>query len=222
MPDDSREKNENGTLSFWARLADNIKVRMLAGLLLMVPVVVTILVLQLLFGMFESLVAPIVLLSNSAEVPKYLTIVISVTALICLIYLTGVLSAHVFGKRLMKLAEKAVLRIPVVKSVYSATKQAVDLLSHSNRTAFKSVVLVEFPCKGSKAIAFTVGHVTDQHGNTRVKVLVPTCPSPLTAFLLLLLPEQVETTDISVEDGIKMIVSGGIVSPDKITITPSA
>lgn len=221
MLNDSIETTEDEAPSFWTRLADNIKVRMLAGLLLMVPLVVTILVLQFLFGMFESLVAPIVELSKSAEVPKYLTIAISVVAFICLIYLTGLLSAHVFGKRLMTLAEKAVLRIPVVKSVYSATKQAVDLLSHSNRTAFKSVVLVEFPCKGSKSIAFLIGNITDQYGNTRVKVLVPTCPSPLTAFLLLLLPEQVEKTDISVEEGIKMVVSGGIVSPDKITITPS-
>jgi uncharacterized membrane protein len=208
--------------SFWTRVGDTIRVRMIAGLLLLVPVVVTLWVLQLLFGMFQSLVAPLsVFLTKTAEVPRSVTLLISVVALVLLIYITGVLSAHVFGKRLMKLAERTLLRIPVVKNVYSATKQAVDLMSQSNRTAFKSVVLVEFPMKGAKAIAFMIGTTTDQNGKLFYKVLVPTSPSPLTAFLLFLEPDQVEKTDISVEDGIKMIVSGGIVSPDRINISPS-
>jgi len=215
-----RDKPEKASTSFWAKVADNFRVRMLAGLLLLVPVVVTILVLQLVFGMFESLVAPIAILSKSAEVPRGLTMIISVIALICLIYLTGVFSAHVFGKRLMKLAERTLLRVPVVKSIYSATKQAVDLLSHSDRTAFKSVVLIEFPSKGSKSIAFMIGTIVDNQGRTFCKVLLPSTPSPTTSFLLLISPELVEKTDISVEEGIKMIVSGGIISPDKITTSP--
>lgn len=213
---------ENTDEPLWKKAAGTIRVRMISGLLLLVPVVVTIWVLQLLFGMFESLVDPIsILLTETAEVPRSVTMLISVLALIVLIYMTGLLSAHVFGKRLMKLAENTLLRIPVVKNVYSATKQTVDLMSKSNRTAFKSVVLVEFPMKGTKAIAFMIGNVTDQNGKLFHKVLLPTSPSPLTAFLLLLEPTQIEKTDISVEDGLKMIVSGGIVSPDTITISPS-
>jgi len=214
------EAEKGNAIPFWKKVTGTIRVRMIAGLLLLVPVVVTIWVLQLLFGMFEALVDPIsILLTETAEVPRSVTMLISIIALIILIYVTGLLSAHVFGKRLMKLAESTLLRIPVVSNVYSATKQTVDLMSQSNRTAFKSVVLVEFPLKGTKAIAFMIGTVTDQNGKVFHKVLVPTAPSPLTAFLLFLESGQVEMTDISVEDGLKMIVSGGIVSPAKITVS---
>jgi uncharacterized membrane protein len=143
---------------------------------------------------------------------------ISLAIFVALVYLVGLITAHVAGRRLVAFAEQTLLRVPVVRAIYGATKQVVDALSLSNRGAFKSVVLVEFPRPGMWALAFATGTVRCSDGEVLCKVFIPTSPNPTTGFFELLPCRSVRWTLLTVEQGLKMILSGGVVSPDEIRI----
>ena len=106
-----------------------------------------------------------------------------------------------------------------MKSIYSASKQVVDAISLTKQAAFKSVVLVEYPRPGLKAIAFVTGVSSDAAGRRWCRVFIPAAP-PTSGFLELIPIEDVEATDMSVEQGLKMVVSGGFIAPDRIATHP--
>ncbi len=130
------------------------------------------------------------------------------------LYLVGLVTAFVVGRRLLTLGESIILRIPLIKSVYSLSKQVVDVFATSKSNAFRSVVVVEFPRPGLKAIGFVTGMMKDVDGKELTKVFVPTAPNPTTGFLELVPTEQVQATDMKVEDAFTMLVSGGVISPE--------
>lgn len=103
-----------------------------------------------------------------------------------------------------------------MKSVYSAAKQVVDTLSPSRREAFKSVVWVEFPRPGFRALAFVTGSIRDEDGTECYKLFIPTAPNPTSGFFEIAPCGEVRESALSVEDGIKMIVSAGILAPETL------
>jgi uncharacterized membrane protein len=112
------------------------------------------------------------------------------------------------------LFETLVMKIPLVKSIYSASKQVVDSISMPSNSAFKAVVLVEWPKPGMYAVGFLTGNMAGPKGNNLYKVFIPTTPNPTSGFLNLLSPEDVIITTMKTEDAFKMIMSGGIISPE--------
>ena len=105
------------------------------------------------------------------------------------------------------------LRVPFVKVIYSASKQVADAFQNRKARAFRAVVLVEFPGPGMRAIAFVTGDVTDSAGRACHTVFVPTTPNPTTGFLQVIPTDRVEATPYTVEDGIKMVMSLGVLVP---------
>jgi len=122
-------------------------------------------------------------------------------------------TTHFLGRRLIHLGEKVMLKLPIVRSVYSASKQVMDTFSNSTKAAFTATVLVSFPHPGARALGFVTGTILDPDGRKLYRIFVATTPNPTSGFLILLPEEEVTFTDISVEDGIKMIVSGGMLAP---------
>jgi uncharacterized membrane protein len=145
----------------------------------------------------------------------------SLVLLLIAVYLVGVLGQHLVGRRLIAATEKVWLKIPLARSIYAATKQVMEALSQPQGTAFKSVVLVEFPAPGLTAVGFLTGYIHDNAGRKYAKVLIPTTPNPTTGFLELVPAEKVTVTNLAVEEAFRMIISGGIVSP-KDLFTPKA
>jgi uncharacterized membrane protein len=137
---------------------------------------------------------------------------------VCLITLLGVFARNYFGKSLVQWLDSAMLRVPLVNKIYSATKQVNEAFSSNNKTAFRTVVLVEFPRPG----VYTLGFITsDQHqivepdsGEKLVGVFVPTTPNPTGGYLLLVPEHKVRKLDLSVTDGIKYVVSLGAIVPE--------
>ncbi len=108
------------------------------------------------------------------------------------------------------------MKLPIAKTVYAASKQVIDTFSNSTKAAFKSVVLIPFPFPGSLAVGFVTGTIPDSKGKILYRVFVPMAPNPTSGFLILLPEEALQFTEISVEDGIKMVVSGGILAPTQL------
>ncbi|MCX6349359.1 MAG: DUF502 domain-containing protein [Candidatus Aureabacteria bacterium] len=199
------------TTGAWARSRQHVRGRLISGFLFLLPIGITILIVRFLYNFTAGLLVPI-LARYFGKLTESLIVVISVAASAGLIYLLGVVTTHVLGKKLVNLGEAIILRLPILKSVYGASKQVVETFSSTNREAFKSVVMLEFPRKGVWSLGFATGAIEDA-GVRRVKVYLPTCPNPTTGFFLILSPSEVVQTELSVEDAIKIIVSGGILSP---------
>ena len=195
-----------------------IRSRLISGLFVFVPVWVTIVVIGMAFNAMSSLLAPLVGMVPWT-LPPFAERAISVVAFVLLVFICGAVASRMVGRRLLAWAESFILRVPLVKSIYSASKQVVDAISLTKKAAFKSVVMVEYPRPGIRAIGFVTGVSADGEGRRWCRVFIPAAP-PTSGFLELIPIEEVQATDMSVEQGLKMIISGGFIAPDRIVTHP--
>ena len=202
-------------------ISRHLRNRIVAGVLVLVPLAITLFVLKLLFDFLSSFAVPL-LRPWLEHLPHYALTAIALAFTVALLYLAGTVATHMFGRRLIRFGEAILLKLPVVKSVYSASKQVVDTFSASSTAAFKAVALVDFPRPGSLALGFVTGTILNPAGQPLYRVFVPTTPNPTSGFLILLPESEVQITDIPIEDGVKMIVSGGMLSPRQYGIRRAA
>ena len=129
----------------------------------------------------------------------------------------GFIATNFFGKKLFYVFERWFLKFPFVRQVYPSMKQIVDSFISKEKPAFKKVVLAEYPSKGIWSIGFITNEsfkeAEEKAGEELMHVFIATTPSPFTGFLALIPRNNVKILDISVEQGIKLIVSGGIIKP---------
>lgn len=197
-----------------AKFGGHLKARMISGLLILGPLIITLFILKIIFAALTAFILPLIEnFPGFRELPEGVLLFISTVAALLLIYLVGMFTTHFIGRRLIHLGETVMLKLPIVKSVYSASKQVMDTLSSSTKAAFSATVLVAFPHPGAQAIGFVTGTMLDPEGRVLYRIFVATTPNPTSGFLILLPAEDVTFTNISVEDGIKMIVSGGMLAP---------
>lgn len=131
--------------------------------------------------------------------------------------LIGFFAAGFFGRLVMRTGERVVNRMPVVRSVYGALKQVFETVLESSSRSFREVVLVEYPRRGIWAIAFvtsaTEGEVQNTIADEVTNIFLPTTPNPTSGFLLFVPRKELVSLNMSVEEGIKMVISAGIVTP---------
>jgi uncharacterized membrane protein len=142
---------------------------------------------------------------------------IGVLVTIVFLILVGALTAGFVGRMVVGLGERLLARMPVVRNVYGALKQIFQTVMSQKSTAFRQVVLFEYPRRGSWAIGFITGKTEGEVQNVTedevVNVFLPTTPNPTSGYLLFVPRRELVTLDMTVEEGIKMVVSGGIVTP---------
>jgi uncharacterized membrane protein len=126
-----------------------------------------------------------------------------------IIYLTGVLATNVLGKRLLQWGDALLSRIPLVKSIYTSSKQLTKVFQEG-KTSYRRAVLVEWPRPGVQAIGFVTAEV-ERNGEPFVVVYVPTMPNPTSGFALFFREAEVMDSGMSVEEAVKFVVSGGVV-----------
>lgn len=133
------------------------------------------------------------------------------------VILIGFVATNFLGKRLFKALESWFLKFPFIRQIYPAAKQIVDSFISKDSPAFKKVVMIEYPSKGLWSVGFLTNEsfkeANQKSASELVHVLIATTPSPLTGFLVLVPKSEVKVLDITIEEGIKLIVSGGIVKP---------
>lgn len=143
--------------------------------------------------------------------------IISTIVVVILITLIGLLSSYFLGRLLVSLTEKLFTKLPFIGSVYNTAKQVVDTFSKEKRALFQKTVLIEFPQKGVYAIAFITSTVKGEpHDRTKqdlVNVFMPTTPNPTSGFFLMIPRNEVIELNMSVTEGMKLIISGGAVMP---------
>lgn len=193
--------------------------RLISGLFILVPVWVTYLVVMAVFRAMASVLQPLVSLLPW-ELPHWVEVMISILAFVLLVLVVGIVAGRVVGQRFLIWGESLILKIPVIKTIYSAAKQVVDAISIQDKSTFKSVVVIEYPRPGIKVIGFMTGTMADEAGQRWCRVFIPMSPLPTSGFLHLVPVNEVRVTDLTVEEAFKMLISGGFIAPDQLESRP--
>jgi uncharacterized membrane protein len=190
---------------------------LIAGLLVWVPLGITIWVLHALVSALDQTLLLVPEGARPEAIVGFHIPGLGVLLSFAILFLTGMLAANFFGARLIKLWESVLGRIPVVKSIYSSVKQVSDTLLSDTGNAFRKALLVEYPYPGSWTIAFQTGFpagsVAGQLPGEHVSVYVPTTPNPTSGFFLMLPRARVYELDMTVDEALKYIISMGVVAP---------
>ncbi len=142
-----------------------------------------------------------------------------IATLVFLVIICGVgfFSRYVLGKMVFRLGERLIDAVPLVNTLYKTVKQIVDTFSQQQKAIFQKVVLVEYPKRGTYAIAFLTsdgrGEIQHKTGKSVVNVFLPTTPNPTSGFLLMIPADEIIELEMTVGEGMKLIISGGAVSP---------
>ena len=190
---------------------------LIAGLLVWVPLGITMWVLHFLVTSLDSI---LLLLPETARPETLLGFYIpgiGVVVAFLILLVTGVMTANFLGLRLLRAWESVLIRIPFVKSIYSSVKQVSDTLLSDQGNAFRKALLVEFPHAGSWTIAFQTGNpapaVAARLEGEHVSVYVPTTPNPTSGYFVIVPRARVHDLDMTVDEALKYIISMGVVAP---------
>jgi uncharacterized membrane protein len=194
-----------------------LRAYLIAGLLVWIPIGVTIFVVRLLNGLMDR---SLVLLPERLQPEQWLGFAIpglGIVLTFVLLIVTGFLAANFVGRGMVGLWESLLQRIPIVRSVYSASKNFAEVVFSEGNESFKKVLLVEYPRKGVYSLAFqtasTLGEVQARTGEEVVCTFVPTTPNPTSGFIVMMPRSEIIELDMAVDDALKMIFSLGVVVP---------
>lgn len=208
-------------------LAAKLRAYFFAGVLITAPAAITFYVAWLVIDLVDRQITPLLPLQYNPE--TYLPFgVPGLGLLILMVTLTaiGALTAGIMGRLLVRVGERVMARMPVIRGIYSTTKQIFETVLRQQSTAFREVVLLEYPRRGLWTVGFitgsTMGEIKSLTQDDVVNVFVPTTPNPTSGFLLFVPRADLLTLSLSVEEGIKLVVSGGIVTPpERPPVSPS-
>ena len=197
----------------------------ITGLLITLPIALTWFSLQFLLNNCDAL-SPVftnILIQLGAPIPEGYRIPFLGLVVTLLIVLTvGWFTTNFFGKKLFELGELLIEKIPFVRRIYKGSKQVVSSIAEADTSAFRKVVLLEFPRRGLLAIGFVTGEsLGEVQQVTQANMhngFVPTMPNPTSGFLIFSPPEELTEVSMTIEEGIKYVVSGGIVTPSILKI----
>jgi uncharacterized membrane protein len=196
-----------------------VRTAFFSGLLLLAPLAVTIYGFIWIIGIVGGSFRPLFDLLIPARLQSIPFVWdVAVTVVVCgLITVFGFVSHYLFGKYLLDLGERVILGIPGASTVYSSVKQVVATFGSQNRNLFSKVVLLQYPRPGIWTLGFltnkTQAEAQARAGRRLWAVFVPTSPNPTSGFVLFLPPEEITELDMTVGDGMKLVISGGAVVP---------
>jgi uncharacterized membrane protein len=197
-----------------------------AGLLIWVPIGVTIFIVNLLVDLMDRVV---VLLPPPWRPENLFGVYIpgfGIIVALALVLLTGVLAANLIGRRLVAVYEAILERIPLVRSIYSASKSFAEVIFSESEQSFTKVLLIEYPRKGLYCLCFQTSsgleEIQARTARDVVCVFVPTTPNPTSGFLELVPIDRVHPSDMSLDEAMTFIISGGAINPHRFAPTPEA
>lgn len=189
----------------------------IAGLLVWLPLWATVVVIRALVGFMDRTLVLIPTAYHPENLLGFHIPGLGVVLTLVLLVVTGALIANILGSRLVAIWEELLSHIPLVRSIYSSVKQLTETLFSDTGKSFREVVLVEFPRKGVWTIAFVtgndVGEAQEKTGHDVVNVYVPTTPNPTGGYFIMVPREDLTPLAMSVDDGLKMLLSMGAVVP---------
>ncbi len=184
----------------------------LRGLFSLLPIVATIYIVYFLFRLMDNFLGTRIEILLGRRLPG-----IGIAASVILIFVSGFIVSNVLGGKLFRLGERLLRRVPVISRIYNAVKQVVDAFSLQGKPVFSQVVLIEYPRKGTYAVGFLTGEckgeIQARTAARLMNVFIPTTPNPTSGMLILVPDDEISRLDMTVEEGLKLIVSAGVVVP---------
>ena len=184
-----------------------IKRHLIAGLLAIVPIALTFWILRFLFRFLDSFTAPI-LKNIRIEIPG-----LGIILTLLFIFLLGLFITNVLGKTIFNWGERILTKLPLVNTIYNAVKQITNAFSGKSMKNFKQVIFIQYPRKGLWTMCFVTNQSKNESGDEFYHVFVPTTPNPTSGVFIVIPQKDAVHPDISVEEGLKSIISGGIIDP---------
>ncbi|MFL3026275.1 MAG: DUF502 domain-containing protein [Candidatus Neomarinimicrobiota bacterium] len=181
-----------------------IKRRILAGLIALMPIMATYWIIRLLFDFLNRLAEPLLKLVG-IEIPG-----LGIILTILFIFVIGLFVTNVLGRTILKWSEIIVARVPIVSTIYNSIKQITGAFSGSAAKSFQRVILIEYPRKGLWTMAFVTNESKNKKGDIFYHLFVPTTPNPTSGVFIIVPKKDAIHPNISVESGLRTIVSGGI------------
>ncbi len=201
----------------------NSRRKLIAGLLVVFPVFITFIVIRFLFTMIGGILSPVVVktvgffgFSPNSKFDEFVITAVAFVLTFVALYSIGVIATNFLGKFIIGFFEAILNNVPIIKNVYTSSKKLIEIISLPTRQSFKRVVIVEYPRAGMKAFAFVTGGIKTGDGTELTSLFIPTTPNPTSGFLIYLPEEDITETDLNIEEGMKLIVSGGILVPERI------
>ena len=199
---------------------NSFKKYIVTGLLAILPAAFTWIIVVYLYNIFTSPGSYVVSLiyklfyGNQFEINDYLINFLSFLFTLLFIYIFGFVTNRFVGKSIMSFFDKLVLKIPVAKTIYKTIKQLTNSIADTQANAFEKVVSIEYPKQGIWTIAMVTGQSIDKDSNEYYHLFLPTTPNPTSGFMLIVKKCDVIESKMNVEEGLKTIISGGMVSPE--------
>ena len=195
-------------------ILNSLRVYIFRGMLAVTPLGLTFLILRFLYRVIDHSVIGQFDHAFGMTIPGPW---VGIVVFLALLYAIGIIASNVIGRQVFNLIDNITERIPVVKAIYQIGKQLSATLSPSGSQAFQRVVFVDYFHPGIFNIGFVTGSMTDrQTGEEILKVLIPTVPNPATGFVVFVKPAQTIDPKWSVEEGLKIVISGGIIGPNQV------
>ncbi|MGR3301772.1 MAG: DUF502 domain-containing protein [Candidatus Scalindua sp.] len=203
----------------------NIRRKLVAGLLVVFPIFITFIVIKFLFSLIGGILSPVVekvfiFLGSSPKstIDDFVVTSVAFVLTFLALYFIGVIATNFFGKLILSFFESILNKTPIIKNIYTSSKNLIEIISLPSRQSFKRVVIVEYPRVGMKAFAFVTGSIKTNDGTELTSIFIPTTPNPTSGFLIYLPEEDIIETDMNIEEGMKLIVSGGILVPEHMEL----
>jgi uncharacterized membrane protein len=184
-----------------------IRTWFIAGVLVIVPIAVAVLILRWLFLYVDGILQPV-----ARRLFGYELAGLGFALTVVLIFVTGIIATSVIGKRMVAIGESLLAKVPLFRYLYTSIKEIMVSFATPSETAFLQVVLVEFPKKDMRVIGFVTSESRTQSGEKILNVFIPTSPNPTSGYLEIVKESDIIRTNISIDNALKMVLSAGRVS----------
>jgi len=190
-------------------ITQSFRSKLFAGLATLLPLYLTYVVIKFLFESLEKMSGPI-LKQFGLDIPG-----LGIILTIVLIYVLGLIVTNFLGKKIFNIGESIVKRVPIVNMIYTTLKQITDTFTKGTSDAFEGVVYIQYPRKGLWTMAFISGESKNKDDIPYYHLFVPTTPNPTSGFFLMIPQADAIPTGMNVEEGLKTIISGGLLAPNQ-------
>jgi uncharacterized membrane protein len=210
--------------SFSRKVGRNIRRNIVTGLLFLLPIAITYVVLRFLFYTIDDIVRPTLRILLNDIYPGLGNKVLpgfGIIILVILVYFFGLLGSNILGKWLGKFIHRFFSKVPIVSVIYSTAKQLVESFGGEGTTGFKRVVIIEYPRTDCWTIGFLTNLTRDENDRLMAFVYIPTAPTPNSGWVAVVPIEDVYDTDLSVQEALRMVLSGGTVAPQLLKKRPA-
>ncbi|HAU3942040.1 TPA: DUF502 domain-containing protein [Legionella pneumophila] len=192
----------------------SIRSYLFAGLVVWLPILVTLVILRFIVDLLDQTIALLPKAYQPAQLLGFHLPGLGVVLSLILLIITGLFATNFLGQRLVSWSESILDRIPLVRSIYNATKQVINTILSTNSQAFRKVLLVEYPRKGLWSLAFQTGitaqEINQHTGTEMLSIFVPTTPNPTSGFLMVVPKSDVIELSMTIDEALKFIITLGV------------